>query len=64
MFPDPCQFSYKISKFVKKFKKYYEVYKESELHVANGTYNPRKLPKRGQCVQNSPYCVSHVTEIW
>jgi hypothetical protein len=28
--------------------KYCEVNKESNLHIANGMYNPRKLPKRGQ----------------
>jgi hypothetical protein len=28
--------------------KYYKVNDESNLHIANGTYNPRKLPKRGQ----------------
>jgi hypothetical protein len=28
--------------------KYCEVNKESNLHIANGTYNPRKQPKRGQ----------------
>jgi hypothetical protein len=31
--------------------KYCEVNKESDLNIANGTYNPRKLPKRGQNVQ-------------
>jgi hypothetical protein len=25
--------------------KYCKVNKESNLHIANGTYNPRKLPK-------------------
>jgi hypothetical protein len=28
--------------------KYCEVNKERNLHIANGTYNPCKLPKRGQ----------------
>jgi hypothetical protein len=28
--------------------KYGEVNKESNLHIAKGTYNPRKFPKRGQ----------------
>jgi hypothetical protein len=32
--------------------KYYEVNKESKLHISNGTYNPSKLPKR---VENTMY---------
>jgi hypothetical protein len=32
--------------------KYCEVNNESYLHIADGTYNPRKLQKRGQNMQN------------
>jgi hypothetical protein len=28
--------------------KYYEKIKENNSYIANGTYDPRKLPKRGQ----------------
>jgi hypothetical protein len=28
--------------------KYFQVNEEGDLHIANGTLNPRKLPKRGQ----------------
>jgi hypothetical protein len=45
--------------------KYCEVNKESNLHTAIATYNPRKLPKSGQHIEkNSPYCVSNAVEIW
>jgi hypothetical protein len=31
--------------------KYCEVNKKSNLHIANSTHNPHKLPTRGQNVQ-------------
>jgi hypothetical protein len=34
--------------------KYCEVNKENNLHIANGTCNPRKLPKMGEKCKNSP----------
>jgi hypothetical protein len=42
----------KILKMYLKVKvKYCEVNKESDLHIAISTNNPRKLPKRGQNVK-------------
>jgi hypothetical protein len=34
--------------------KYCEVNKESNLHIAIGNYNPRKLPKRSKYVKKYP----------
>jgi hypothetical protein len=41
-----------------------EVNKESKFLPAKGPYNSSKLPKRGQNMQNRPYCVSNAVEIW
>jgi hypothetical protein len=38
---------------------------ESNLHVANDTLGPIKLPNKGQNMQKIiPYCVIHAVEIW
>jgi hypothetical protein len=34
---------------------YNEVNKNSNLHIAIGTYNPRKLPKNGQHMQKQQF---------
>jgi hypothetical protein len=41
-----------ILKMYLKVKYYYEVNKECNLHIATGTHNQCKLPKRGQYIQN------------
>jgi hypothetical protein len=44
---------------------YCGVIKENNLHIANSTYNPRKLPKIGQNKQiNISYCVRNTVQIW
>jgi hypothetical protein len=46
--------------------KYCEVNKENNLHIANNTSNPHKLPKKKevQISKNNSYYVSNAIEIW
>jgi hypothetical protein len=43
--------------------KYCEVNKDSNLHIANGTYTPRLLPKKVKIYINTSNCVSNAEEL-
>jgi hypothetical protein len=54
----------KILKFYLKVK-FCKMKKKCNLHIANGTNSPCKLPnKRSNMQINSTYCVSQAVEIW